>query len=175
MVFPQIVRTEFRAARAKGSGWCGENKNTGTDSQVEKLGGRKMVGPGGLEPLTSSVSRKRSNQLSYGPLAYGAKFLLQAIRLQNSNCLQGQSATVSRWRSNQLSYEPSVSESISQPASILPHVQHGAQFGSHPVGFQQSLKWQALAAALRAGCVRNASTCVPLCSQTTQESETRQQ
>ena len=26
-----------------------------------------MVGPGGLEPLTSSVSRKRSNQLSYGP------------------------------------------------------------------------------------------------------------
>ena len=29
-----------------------------------------MVGPGGLEPLTSSVSRKRSNQLSYGPLAF---------------------------------------------------------------------------------------------------------
>ena len=28
-----------------------------------------MVGPGGLEPLTSSVSRKRSNQLSYGPTA----------------------------------------------------------------------------------------------------------
>ena len=28
-----------------------------------------MVGPGGLEPLTSSVSRKRSNQLSYGPVA----------------------------------------------------------------------------------------------------------
>ena len=28
-----------------------------------------MVGPGGLEPLTSSVSRKRSNQLSYGPIA----------------------------------------------------------------------------------------------------------
>ncbi len=27
-----------------------------------------MVGPGGLEPLTSSVSRKRSNQLSYGPV-----------------------------------------------------------------------------------------------------------
>ena len=27
-----------------------------------------MVGPGGLEPLTSSVSRKRSNQLSYGPM-----------------------------------------------------------------------------------------------------------
>jgi hypothetical protein len=31
-----------------------------------------MVGPGGLEPLTSSVSRKRSNQLSYGPI--GAAF-----------------------------------------------------------------------------------------------------
>ena len=31
----------------------------------------RMVGPGGLEPLTSSVSRKRSNQLSYGPTAYG--------------------------------------------------------------------------------------------------------
>ena len=29
-----------------------------------------MVGPGGLEPLTSSVSRKRSNQLSYGPMTY---------------------------------------------------------------------------------------------------------
>ena len=29
-----------------------------------------MVGPGGLEPLTSSVSRKRSNQLSYGPTVW---------------------------------------------------------------------------------------------------------
>ena len=29
---------------------------------------RKMVGPNGLEPSTSSVSRKRSNQLSYGPV-----------------------------------------------------------------------------------------------------------
>ena len=27
-----------------------------------------MVGPNGLEPSTSSVSRKRSNQLSYGPI-----------------------------------------------------------------------------------------------------------
>src|SRR5262249_52408531 len=27
----------------------------------------KLVGPNGLEPSTSSVSRKRSNQLSYGP------------------------------------------------------------------------------------------------------------
>ena len=31
----------------------------------------KVVGPGGLEPLTSSVSRKRSNQLSYGPTKAG--------------------------------------------------------------------------------------------------------
>ena len=28
---------------------------------------KRMVGPNGLEPSTSSVSRKRSNQLSYGP------------------------------------------------------------------------------------------------------------
>jgi hypothetical protein len=33
-----------------------------------------MVGPGGLEPLTSSVSRKRSNQLSYGPTGEGGGF-----------------------------------------------------------------------------------------------------
>ncbi len=30
--------------------------NTGRESQVENFAGRKMVGPGGLEPLTSSVS-----------------------------------------------------------------------------------------------------------------------
>ena len=45
-----------------------ENDNTDRKSQVENLAGRKMVGPGGLEPLTSSVSRKRSNQLSYRPI-----------------------------------------------------------------------------------------------------------
>ena len=28
----------------------------------------EMVGPNGLEPSTSSVSGKRSNQLSYGPI-----------------------------------------------------------------------------------------------------------
>src|SRR5207253_10037350 len=33
-----------------------ENDNTGRKSQVENLAGRKMVGPGGLERLTSSVS-----------------------------------------------------------------------------------------------------------------------
>src|SRR6185503_5289407 len=31
----------------------------------------EMVGPNGLEPSTSSVSRKRSNQLSYGPIRLG--------------------------------------------------------------------------------------------------------
>jgi hypothetical protein len=30
----------------------------------------EMVGPNGLEPSTSSVSGRRSNQLSYGPITY---------------------------------------------------------------------------------------------------------
>ena len=38
--------------------------NTGKKSQVEKW----LVGPNGLEPSTSSVSGRRSNQLSYGPI-----------------------------------------------------------------------------------------------------------
>jgi hypothetical protein len=33
--------------------------------EVENL---KVVGAGGLEPLTSSVSGRRSNQLSYAPI-----------------------------------------------------------------------------------------------------------
>ena len=32
------------------------------------FGGVEMVGPNGLEPSTSSVSGRRSNQLSYGPI-----------------------------------------------------------------------------------------------------------
>ena len=31
------------------------------------MGLKEMVGPNGLEPSTSSVSGRRSNQLSYGP------------------------------------------------------------------------------------------------------------
>jgi hypothetical protein len=49
----------------------------------------EMVGPNGLEPSTSSVSGRRSNQLSYGPIAYGATSLTQTIRPQISNRLQG--------------------------------------------------------------------------------------
>jgi hypothetical protein len=49
----------------------------------------KMVGPNGLEPSTSSVSGRRSNQLSYGPITNGATFPTQAIRPQSSNCSQG--------------------------------------------------------------------------------------
>src|SRR5438552_7799311 len=49
----------------------------------------EMVGPNGLEPSTSSVSGKRSNQLSYGPIAYGVTSLTQTIRPRNSNRSQG--------------------------------------------------------------------------------------
>jgi hypothetical protein len=49
----------------------------------------EMVGPNGLEPSTSSVSGKRSNQLSYGPIAYWVTSLTQTIRPQNSNRSQG--------------------------------------------------------------------------------------
>src|SRR5262245_25671275 len=62
--YRQMSRGEQRRISA------GEKQNTGRKSQVENLAGRKMVGPGGLEPLTSSVSRKRSNQLSYGPAVF---------------------------------------------------------------------------------------------------------
>lgn len=49
----------------------------------------EVVGPCGLEPQTSSVSRTRSNQLSYGPLALGVTSAMQTISPQNSNRLQG--------------------------------------------------------------------------------------
>ena len=49
----------------------------------------EMVGPCGLEPQTSSVSRTRSNQLSYGPLVFGVTSITQTIGSQNSNRLPG--------------------------------------------------------------------------------------
>jgi hypothetical protein len=48
-----------------------------------------MVGPNGLEPSTSSVSGKRSNQLSCGPIPTGVTSPTQTIRPQNSNRSQG--------------------------------------------------------------------------------------
>ena len=47
-----------------------------------------MVGPWGLEPQTSSVSRTRSNQLSYGPkskLDYHEKRRTQAAEILQIN------------------------------------------------------------------------------------------
>jgi hypothetical protein len=49
----------------------------------------EMVGPCGLEPQTSSVSRTRSNQLSYGPLVSGVTSTTQTISPQNANRLPG--------------------------------------------------------------------------------------
>ena len=49
-------------------------------THVSGLDRLKMVGPNGLEPSTSSVSGKRSNQLSYGPIAYGVTSQTQTIR-----------------------------------------------------------------------------------------------
>jgi hypothetical protein len=44
-----------------------------------------MVGPNGLEPSTSSVSRKRSNQLSYGPATGQISFYGEFRVLQNES------------------------------------------------------------------------------------------
>jgi hypothetical protein len=41
-----------------------------------------MVGPNGLEPSTSSVSRKRSNQLSYGPTDWLTKAILSLVPIR---------------------------------------------------------------------------------------------
>src|SRR6266446_8119598 len=49
-------------------------------THVSGLDRLEMVGPNGLEPSTSSVSGKRSNQLSYGPIAYGVTSPTQTIR-----------------------------------------------------------------------------------------------
>ena len=41
----------------------------------------KMVGPNGLEPSTSSVSGRRSNQLSYGPSKLCSDFAYNLLNL----------------------------------------------------------------------------------------------
>src|SRR5580693_10571945 len=52
----------------------------GNASLTQRLDGHMVVGLGGLEPPTSSLSAKRSNRLSYRPLlAYG-----RATRLPQS-------------------------------------------------------------------------------------------
>jgi hypothetical protein len=55
-----------------------------------------MVGPCGLEPQTSSVSRMRSNQLSYGPLASGQKLRYKQLGPKILIACKAHSATVSR-------------------------------------------------------------------------------
>ena len=47
---------------------------------VKKSHRQKVVGPNGLEPSTSSVSRKRSNQLSYGPAIKNRPSIFPACR-----------------------------------------------------------------------------------------------
>jgi hypothetical protein len=66
---------------------------TGRKSQVEKW----LVGPNGLEPSTSSVSGRRSNQLSYGPIRALRLLLPTVPAIQETT----HHATVSRMRSNQ--------------------------------------------------------------------------
>ena len=48
---------------------CGTNSDTTVElvACLIRKSLKQMVGPWGLEPQTSSVSRTRSNQLSYGP------------------------------------------------------------------------------------------------------------
>jgi integrase len=77
------VRME--AKRKALDGLAARAKGYGTNSDTNALQVNEMVGPNGLEPSTSSVSGRRSNQLSYGPITNGATFPTQAIRPQNSN------------------------------------------------------------------------------------------
>ncbi len=76
-----------RAVLALGSGGTkkGYDTNNGTNRE-QPIG---MVGPCGLEPQTSSVSRTRSNQLSYGPIADRVTSPLRTISPQFANRSQG--------------------------------------------------------------------------------------
>jgi hypothetical protein len=75
----------MEAKRKALDGLAATAKGYGTNSGTNALQANEMVGPNGLEPSTSSVSGRRSNQLSYGPITNGATFPTQAIRPQNSN------------------------------------------------------------------------------------------
>src|SRR5215471_18660833 len=85
-----------------------------------------MVGPGGLEPLTSSVSRKRSNQLSYGPefpSVYHDSRLSEAGLLSHSRKLEAQGNPAEGME------EPSIYRALKRNASsvrylTLPHKAH---------------------------------------------------
>src|SRR5579859_7271422 len=52
---------------------------------LESTQEKNMVGPNGLEPSTSSVSRKRSNQLSYGPANDGQNHFTAQARSSQRN------------------------------------------------------------------------------------------
>ena len=52
----------------------------------------EMVGPNGLEPSTSSVSGKRSNQLSYGPTV--SISILALVERSTVACEQGRDTKV---------------------------------------------------------------------------------
>src|SRR5271155_2127475 len=89
--------------------------------------------------------------------------------------LEPQTSTVSRWRSSQLSYGPTVAESISSTAWIVPYFPLGAQFGSHHDEYEPSRQRQVLAVAPRAECDHSVLPCALPCSQTTREYEPRSQ
>ena len=81
------VRMDAKRKALDGLGATKKGYGTNHDTNVQPA--IKMVGPNGLEPSTSSVSGRRSNQLSYGPITNGATFPTQAIRPQISNHSQG--------------------------------------------------------------------------------------